>query len=109
MTERDTTGHRAAGSWKPGRRSFLAGIGASGLATAATIFGQATPASAIVSAGCCNLCFSPSHSVAQCETGRYYVWTCSYNSEYLYCDCCEHGTTADSCSGVTYSSYSCQY
>lgn len=109
MTEHDTTGHRPPRRWIPGRRGFLAGVGASGLATAATIFGQATPASALVNAGCCNLCFSPSHSVSQCETGTYYVWSCPYGSEFLYCNCCEHGTSGDNCIGVTYSSYSCQY
>jgi len=76
---------------------------------AATLFGQATPAAATVAAGCCNLCFSPTHSVAQCETGQYYVWSCPYGSQYLYCNCCEHGASGDNCNHVTYSSYSCQY
>lgn len=92
-----------------GRRGFLAGIGASGLATAATLFGQATPAYATVPAGCCNLCFKPSHSLSQCETGTYYMWACAYNSDFLFCYCCEHGTSGANCSGVTYSSYDCHY
>ena len=93
-----------------GRRRFLAGIGATGLAAAGTVFGRATAASALVKAGCCNLCYSSSssHTMAQCESGRYYVWYCNYSGG-VYCTCCEHGTTADSCSGVTYSKYSCQY
>ena len=33
-----------------GRRHFLAGVGAGGLATAGTVFGFASPASALVSA-----------------------------------------------------------
>jgi len=46
--------------------------------------------------------------MAQCESGTYYRWSCNYSGG-VYCNCCEHGTTADSCSGVTYSKYSCQY
>jgi hypothetical protein len=93
-----------------GRRTFLAGIGATGLAAAATIFGRATPASALVNAGCCTLCYSPSssHTMAQCESGTYYRWSCNYSGG-VYCDCCEHGTLGDNCIGVTYSKYSCQY
>jgi hypothetical protein len=109
MTAPDSTGTRTTRRWLPGRRAFLGGVGASGLATAATLFGQATPAAATVAAGCCNLCFSPTHSVAQCETGQYYVWSCPYGSQYLYCNCCEHGASGDNCNHVTYSSYSCQY
>lgn len=94
------------------RRGFLAGVAGVGLATAAAMFGRATPAYATVSAGCCNLCFSSSgsHTMAACETGRYYVWSCAYGgSNYLFCYCCEHGTTGDNCNGVTYSKYDCHY
>jgi hypothetical protein len=90
------------------RRTFLAGLGASGLATAATLFGRATPASA-VTAGCCNLCYNPGN-FNSCDSGTHYLWECAYGgSQYLFCYCCEHGTTDKTCAGVTFSAYSCHY
>jgi hypothetical protein len=92
---------------RPARRRFLAGVGASGLATAAVMFGRSTPAFA-VSAGCCNLCYSPG-DFNSCDQGTHYLWACAYGSEFLYCYCCEHGTTGDNCNGVTFSAYTCHY
>lgn len=92
-----------------GRRGFLTGIGAGGLATAGAVFGFTPPASALVSAGCCGLCCNPSHSVSTCESGSYYVWECS-ESYYLFCSCCEHGNPCGvGCNTSNYSSYSCSY
>ncbi len=95
-----------------GRRRFLAGVGGGGLATAAAVFGFTPSASAssnLTAAGCCDLCCSPSHNMAQCETGSYYVWSCSQDGGYLYCDCCEHAGACGKCNSTNYSSYSCQY
>jgi hypothetical protein len=91
-----------------GRRRFLTGVGAGGLTTAGAVFGFAQPASALVDAGCCTLCCSPSHSVSSCESGSHYVWTCS-ESYYLFCQCCEHGSACSKCTSSAYSSYSCSY
>lgn len=83
----------AKGIPRVGRRRFLGGIGAGGLATAATVFGFASPASATtVPYGCCHLCCKPSgHTLAQCETGPayFYVWACR-ESNGTTCKCCEH-------------------
>ncbi len=92
-----------------GRRGFLTGVGAGGLATAGAVFGFAPPASALVSRGCCNLCCSPSHSLGSCETGSYYEWECTESGGFLYCNCCEHGSPCSKCNSSNYSSYSCQY
>lgn len=92
-----------------GRRGFLTGVGAGGLATAGAVFGFTPPASALVSRGCCNLCCSPSHSLGSCETGSYYEWECTESGGYLYCNCCEHGSPCSKCNSSNYSSYSCQY
>ena len=100
-----------------GRRRFLAGVGGGGLTAAAAVFGFATPASAAspCRAGlhpveCCCLYCSPSHDMAQCETGsQYYVWSCSEDGGFLYCDCCEHNAPQNGCNSTNYSSYSCQY
>jgi hypothetical protein len=95
---------------RPGRRRFLAGVGASGLATAGVVFGFATPASALVSYQCCNLCCSPSHTLSECESGSYYVWECTTSGGYLYCNCCEHGNPCSyGCNTYHYSSAQCQY
>lgn len=94
------------------RRGFLAGVGGTGLATAAALFGRATPAYATVKAGCCDLCFSssPTHTLSQCQTGTHYLWSCAYGGNgSLRCYCCEHGVTVDTCRGVTYSKYTCSY
>jgi hypothetical protein len=90
------------------RRGFLGSLGAGSLATAATLFGRATPAEALVTAGCCNLCHNPGN-FSTCDTGTHYLWECAYDSDFLFCYCCEHGTTADTCSGVTASAYTCHY
>jgi len=109
----EISGPSPAGADEPrprvGRRWFLSGLGASGLASAAAVFGFTPSASALVSAGCCNLCCSPSHSVSTCESGSHYVWQCS-ESYYLFCNCCEHGSPCVyGCSSSRYSSYSCAY
>jgi hypothetical protein len=92
-----------------GRRRFLSGVGASGLATAMAVFGSATPASALVAAGCCNLCRSRSGTFAQCSSGTHYVWSCSIGgSAFLHCTCCEHGAKSG-CAHVTQSWYECRY
>jgi hypothetical protein len=110
MKARTMTGQEHDRGRTPGvvRRRFLAGVGASGLATAGAVFGFAQPASAEAFAGCCVLCCSPSHSVASCESGSHYVWTCS-ESAYLFCSCCEHGQPCNKCNSTNYSSYSCSY
>lgn len=96
--------------FRPGRRRFLAGVGAGGLATAGTVFGFASPASALVKAGCCTLCCKPSHSLSTCESGSHYVWECTESSGFLYCNCCEHGSPCTKgCNSSNYSSYQCQY
>lgn len=86
------------------RRRFLGGLGASGLATAAAVFGGARAANAYT-AGCCALAYSPTMSVSQCvSNARYYMWTCSnpqYPGDRLHaCDCCE----AENSSGQYYAS-----
>jgi len=93
---------------------LLGGIGASGLAAAMAVFGRSTEAAASVSPNlvtvvCCNLCFSPSHSELECETGTHYVWTCArtVNGRLQQCWCCEHGNSSGGCSGVQYSSALC--
>ena len=97
-----------SGERKLSRRGLLGGIGAGGLATAATVFGFASPASATVKYACCNLCCKPNtgHTLAQCESGTYYVWTCSYKGH--TCHCCEHRHPCKyGCSYYHYSVYKC--
>ena len=105
-------------SLRLGRRGFLTALGAGGLTTAGTVFGFATPASALVHYQCCRLCCNPSHSLSQCETGSHYVWECTTSGGYLYCNCCEHGnpclncgtrTPCPNCNSSNYSSAQCQY
>jgi hypothetical protein len=73
------------------RRRLLGGIGAGSLATAATVFGFASSASAAtVPYGCCHLCCRPTgKTLTQCQTGFHYVWTCA-ESTGATCQCCEH-------------------
>ena len=97
------TGHRV------GRRRFLGGMGAGGLATAAAVFGFTPDASALVDEGCCTLFCKPTHNLSQCETGSHYVWECTESGGFLYCNCCEHGNPGAGCNSSNYSSYSCQY
>jgi len=87
---------------KFGRRRFLAGIGASGLAVAAATFGRSTPAFA-ASCGCCNLAHCPPNtSYSGCMDHATYSWRCYYSSGgYPWqCQCCEQN-------GTTYSAYAC--
>lgn len=100
-------------SGKPGfsRRGILAGIGAGGLASAASVFGFASPALAIgkVKRGCCHLCCVPSRTLAYCESQSHYVWTCSTGNGKT-CFCCESGApclAANGCTATSFSAYSC--
>lgn len=104
-------GEDAEGIPRIGRRRLLGGIGACGLATAATVFGFASPASATtVKYGCCHLCCRPSgHTLAQCETGPayFYVWTCA-ESNGRTCKCCEHHSPCyHGCNSTSFSVPSC--
>lgn len=99
----------AEGMSRVSRRRLLGGIGAGGLATAATVFGFASPASATtVPYGCCHLCCKPSaHTLAQCESGFHYVWTCA-ESNGTQCTCCEHKSPChNGCNGSHYSVGTC--
>jgi hypothetical protein len=82
------------GTSKATRRGILGGIGASGLAAAGVVFGQSTPASALVPVECCTLCYASTHDIWSCESGAYYAWGCYFTSGGYswYCECCEHGT-----------------
>lgn len=91
------------------RRRFLGGLGASGLATAAAVFGGERAANAYYTAGCCTLAYAPTVTVSQCiNTGRYYMWTCSnpqYPGDRVHaCDCCE---VKNSSGGFISSGYRC--
>ncbi len=92
------------------RRGLLGGIGAGGLATAATVFGFTTPASATIQYGCCHLCCRPNgHTLSQCETGPayFYVWSCT-ESNGTTCKCCEHHSPCRyGCNSTHYSVYRC--
>ncbi|HEX6681243.1 MAG TPA: hypothetical protein VF062_00495 [Candidatus Limnocylindrales bacterium] len=81
------------GKPRVGRRRLLAGVGASGLATAIAVFGRASAAQAY-RYGCCNLIFRNNLSMGGCMNSStsnhsYYVWYCAYTSR-LDCSCCEH-------------------
>jgi len=94
-----------------GRRRVLAGIGAGGLTTAATVFGFATPALAVgkVIRGCCHLCCKPTRTVAYCESQSHYVWTCA-TSTGKTCSCCESGApclSQNGCTATHFSAYHC--
>jgi hypothetical protein len=90
MSTNNVSGAEGRGKERVGRRRFLGGVGAGGLAVAATVFGRATPASAAtVPYGCCTLCLtSSSRSLASCQTGSYYTWVCNRGTQ--ICECCEH-------------------
>jgi len=99
----------AGGIPRAGRRRFLGGIGAGGLATAATVFGFGSSASAsTVPYGCCHLCCRNSgHTLVQCESGFHYVWTCTEGNG-THCTCCEHQSPChDGCGGTHYSVGKC--
>lgn len=94
---------------KVGRRRFFGGLGAGGLAVAGAVFGRATPAEALIAVGCCNLCWDPSGTLSQCQSGTHYTWSCSITGgNHVVCTCCEHGATQDICRDVTSSWAGCQ-
>jgi len=100
-----TVPQEGAGRPRVARRRFLGGVGAGGLATAATVFGFASPASAhTIPYGCCHLCCPNSgHTLAACESGFHYVWQCS-ESGGRTCHCCEHKSPCTyGCSSIHYS------
>jgi len=80
---------------RAGRRRFLTGIGATGLAVAAATFGRAMPAYAVTE-GCCGLPNPPGSECyttwSYCLSIKKYVWTCSgpgpRGTQYR-CSCCE--------------------
>jgi hypothetical protein len=81
-----------------GRRTLLAGAGASGLAMAAAVFGRGSPALA-ANYGCCQLAFNPPNvSYATCRDANYnYIWNCIFGTvgpRYRY-SCCERYKNAD--------------
>lgn len=94
----------------PGRRGFLAGVGAAGLTAATAIFGFASPASA-VTVGCCGLYCPSSHSLYECEQCTlHYVWTCTVkgaNGKPMgSCTCCECEPNGH-CNGTNWSNADC--
>ena len=92
------------------RRRFLGVVGGGGLATAATVFGFASPASArTIPYGCCHLCCRPiGKTLSQCESGFHYVWRCTERGG-ATCTCCEHQSPcSDGCSRIHYSVYRCR-
>jgi hypothetical protein len=94
-----------------GRRRFMAGVGASGLATAAVVFGRSGTAQAGALSyplNCCTLCFKPSISVAACKGySGHYIWRCSNGAGTLHCECCE--TKSGGCPSGVKSAGNCQY
>lgn len=92
------------------RRRILQGIGAGGLAAAASVFGFAKPAYANS-----NRCCDPEcpqgfgFSLQQCMTGSYYVWYCR-NPIGSTCACCEHNQPGRyGCGTGAYSVVACSY
>ena len=105
-------GRDKAGVSRIGRRPFLAGVGATGLAAATAIFGSAVPASALVAAGCCRLYCKSSKDLYLCEMETYYAWTCTVTGTggkpVASCTCCEHGSPGTAgCSSINYSTADC--
>ncbi|GAA0915209.1 hypothetical protein [Virgisporangium aurantiacum] len=78
------------------RRSVLAGVGASGLAAAAAVFGSGSPAHA-ANWACCTLVFVPPNvSYSSCIAAKHYVWQCTFGTVgpvYRY-NCCEKKNAA---------------
>jgi hypothetical protein len=77
---------------KSTRRRLLTGVGASGLAAAAAVFGRGTPAEA-ANWGCCDLYYAPPNmSYSTCtSSARHWVWQCTFGTVgpiYRY-NCCE--------------------
>lgn len=104
VTQPHTDGRQVA------RRGFLSGVGATGLATAMTLFGRTPAARASVqSDACCTLC-GPRISYETCSNARRnYTWFCTTDlGRYdLRCYCCERGNTGGGCGGVTGSAVWC--
>jgi hypothetical protein len=67
------------------RRGLLAGLGASGLATAAMIFGRTTDAEALYYYGCCRLKYDNNVDFGRCEAYGEYTWICQYGAQECYC------------------------
>lgn len=92
MTERTSSGSGTRHRTRIGRRRFLGGLGAGGLAVAGTVFGQTTYAQAS-SCGCCNLAHCPPNGNYQSciQTSGDYAWLCFYTSGGIHwqCRCCE--------------------
>lgn len=91
------------GKRRTGRRRFLTGVGATGLAVAVATFGRSTAAYAYV-VGCCDLPHPPGDtcyiSYAACSGASHpYLWTCKRpkNRPPLLCQCCDGVATKLSC------------
>ena len=99
------------------RRRFLTGIGASGLAVAAAVFGRSTPAFATTNVGCCALehgpddqCYKPFATCAARPSP--WIWSCKRTNPPLLCQCCEGSNPGHSClvpPNNTMSGASCQH
>jgi hypothetical protein len=99
-----------AGEERPrvGRRRFMTGVGASGLATAAVVFGRPGEALASYPLNCCNLCYAPSISVASCKGySGHYLWRCDNGAGTIHCECCE--TKSGGCPSGVKSAGNCSY
>ncbi len=88
---------------KPGRRRILAGLGATGLAASAGVFGSGATANAAPllcsGGGCCNLANCPPNtSWSYCNAHASYIWYCDTGGTTM-CACCE--TKNDAQSAVT--------
>ena len=101
MSDNDSTAATVDDAAVPRRRRFLTGLGAGGLAVAATLMGRST-ASATYNVGCCHLAFRPTKTLSQCLAANpHYVWAC-VDGPCTGCRCCEVGS-----SPYTASAYSC--
>lgn len=87
----------ASSAQSPGRRRFLSGIGATGLATSAAVFGSGATARAS-NYQCCNLAiYPPNVSYEYCSNHANYIWACTVGC-CLHCMCCEtDGGSAGDC------------
>jgi hypothetical protein len=110
-------GPASIGWARTGRRRFLAGVGATGLAVATATFGRSTPAFAATSEGCCDLTHPPGNdcytSYTTCSADAAYIWVCTWNVRPPQtCHCCEskahsndhicpHGKSSASCTNAT--------
>ncbi|MBC6460705.1 hypothetical protein [Actinomadura sp. HBU206391] len=105
------TGVAGGDASRLGRRRFMAGVGAGGLATAAVVFGRPGAAQAgalLYPYNCCSLCFAPSITVAACKGySGHYLWYCDNGPSRLHCQCCE--TKSGGCPSGVKSAASCQY